>query len=234
MGKPKNKLWQCSVCSKIYTNQSGLSRHKLTHRNVQFNCLDCDKIFDRKDNFNRHLVSCISKKSKPPKVWQYKHCGLKLASNQSLVRHLQSKCCLGTKVKLSTSEHPDLDVDVELRKNLFEYDIPSMRPFSSGINKVDSLSLNTDFLIKATLFDILLEVTTCTDSNDNIDFMISPGDVLNQSTPVKATVDLTTSDTTMEVNAAVNLATTIVSAETSTLVSTTKNSTTLIPDESSS
>ena len=109
-----------------------------------------------------------------------------------------------------------------------------MRPFSSRINKVDSLSLNTDFLIKATLFDILLEVTTCTDGNDNIDFMISPGDVLNQSTPVKATVDLTTSDTTTEVNAAVNLATTIVSAETSTLVSTTKNSTTLIPDESSS
>ena len=135
------------------------------------------------------------------------------------------------KVKLSTSEHPDLDVDVELRKNLFEYDIPSMRPFSSRIN---SLSLNTDFLIKATLFDIVLEVTTCTDSNDNIDFMISPGDVLNQSTPVKATVDLTTSDTTTEVNAAVNLATTIVSGETSTLVSTTKNSTTLIPDESSS
>ena len=160
MGKPKSKVWQCSICSNIYTNQSGLSRHKITHKNVQFKCLDCDKIFDRKDNFNRHLVSCRSKKSKPPKVWQCKHCGLKLTSNQSLVRHIQSKCCLEKKVKSSTSKYTDVDVDVELMKNLFEYDIPSMRPFSSRINKIDGSSLNTDFLIKATLFDILLEGTT--------------------------------------------------------------------------
>lgn len=53
----------CNECGKDFSNQSALSKHKLTHSDVRrFSCEICQKAFKRQDHLNGHMLTHREKK----------------------------------------------------------------------------------------------------------------------------------------------------------------------------
>uniref|UniRef100_A0ABI7ZBY1 PR/SET domain 15 n=1 Tax=Felis catus TaxID=9685 RepID=A0ABI7ZBY1_FELCA len=49
------RVYQCSVCSKIFQNSSNLSRHVRSHGDKLFKCEECAKLFSRKESLKQHV-----------------------------------------------------------------------------------------------------------------------------------------------------------------------------------
>ncbi|XP_072213817.1 PR domain zinc finger protein 15 isoform X5 [Excalfactoria chinensis] len=49
------RVYQCSICSKIFQNSSNLSRHIRSHGDKLFKCEECAKLFSRKESLKQHV-----------------------------------------------------------------------------------------------------------------------------------------------------------------------------------
>ncbi|XP_050565644.1 PR domain zinc finger protein 15 isoform X7 [Cygnus atratus] len=49
------RVYQCSICSKIFQNSSNLSRHIRSHGDKLFKCEECTKLFSRKESLKQHV-----------------------------------------------------------------------------------------------------------------------------------------------------------------------------------
>ncbi|XP_074245334.1 PR domain zinc finger protein 15 isoform X3 [Saimiri boliviensis] len=49
------RVYQCSICSKIFQNSSNLSRHVRSHGDKLFKCEECAKLFSRKESLKQHV-----------------------------------------------------------------------------------------------------------------------------------------------------------------------------------
>ncbi|KAB0403510.1 hypothetical protein E2I00_002452, partial [Balaenoptera physalus] len=49
------RIYQCSICSKIFQNSSNLSRHVRSHGDKLFKCEECTKLFSRKESLKQHV-----------------------------------------------------------------------------------------------------------------------------------------------------------------------------------
>lgn len=79
---------QCAECGKDFSNQSALSKHKLTHSDERkFVCPLCGKSFKRMDHLNGHLFTHREKK---PYQCDYKNCEKTYCDARSLKRHKEN------------------------------------------------------------------------------------------------------------------------------------------------
>uniref|UniRef100_A0A8C6XZK1 PR domain zinc finger protein 15 n=1 Tax=Naja naja TaxID=35670 RepID=A0A8C6XZK1_NAJNA len=49
------RVYQCSICSKMFQNSSNLSRHIRSHGDKLFKCEECAKLFSRKESLKQHV-----------------------------------------------------------------------------------------------------------------------------------------------------------------------------------
>ncbi|XP_060006941.1 PR domain zinc finger protein 15 isoform X2 [Lagenorhynchus albirostris] len=49
------RVYQCSICSKVFQNSSNLSRHVRSHGDKLFKCEECTKLFSRKESLKQHV-----------------------------------------------------------------------------------------------------------------------------------------------------------------------------------
>ncbi|XP_069331036.1 PR domain zinc finger protein 15 [Eulemur rufifrons] len=49
------RVYQCSICSKVFQNSSNLSRHVRSHGDKLFKCEECAKLFSRKESLKQHV-----------------------------------------------------------------------------------------------------------------------------------------------------------------------------------
>jgi uncharacterized Zn-finger protein len=78
----------CPDCGKEFSNQSALSKHKLTHSDERkFVCNQCAKAFKRQDHLNGHLLTHRSKK---PYECDVEGCEKTYCDARSLRRHKEN------------------------------------------------------------------------------------------------------------------------------------------------
>ena len=78
----------CPDCGKEFSNQSALSKHKLTHSDERkFICNQCSKAFKRQDHLNGHLLTHRSKK---PYECDVEGCEKTYCDARSLRRHKEN------------------------------------------------------------------------------------------------------------------------------------------------
>ncbi len=78
----------CPDCGKEFSNQSALSKHKLTHSDERkFVCTQCAKAFKRQDHLNGHLLTHRSKK---PYECDVEGCEKTYCDARSLRRHKEN------------------------------------------------------------------------------------------------------------------------------------------------
>lgn len=78
----------CAECGKDFSNQSALSKHKLTHSDERkFVCPLCGKSFKRMDHLNGHLFTHREKK---PYQCDFKNCEKTYCDARSLKRHKEN------------------------------------------------------------------------------------------------------------------------------------------------
>lgn len=78
----------CGDCGKEFSNQSALSKHKLTHSDERkFVCNQCSKAFKRQDHLNGHLLTHRSKK---PYECDVEGCEKTYCDARSLRRHKEN------------------------------------------------------------------------------------------------------------------------------------------------
>lgn len=79
---------QCSECGKDFSNQSALSKHKLTHSDERrFVCHLCQKAFKRQDHLNGHMLTHRDKK---PFECDVEGCEKTYCDARSLRRHKEN------------------------------------------------------------------------------------------------------------------------------------------------
>ncbi|XP_028839561.1 PR domain zinc finger protein 15 isoform X2 [Denticeps clupeoides] len=49
------RVYQCSLCNKVFQNSSNLNRHVRSHGDKLFKCDECDKMFSRKESLKQHI-----------------------------------------------------------------------------------------------------------------------------------------------------------------------------------
>ncbi|KAG8518588.1 PR domain zinc finger protein 15 [Galemys pyrenaicus] len=59
------RVYQCSVCSKVFQNSSNLSRHVRSHGDKLFKCEECAKLFSRKESLKQHVSYKHSRNEAP-------------------------------------------------------------------------------------------------------------------------------------------------------------------------
>lgn len=78
----------CNECGKDFSNQSALSKHKLTHSDVRkFSCEVCEKAFKRQDHLNGHMLTHREKK---PYECDVEGCEKTYCDARSLRRHKEN------------------------------------------------------------------------------------------------------------------------------------------------
>ena len=78
----------CTDCGKDFSNQSALSKHKLTHSDVRrFACEICQKAFKRQDHLNGHMLTHREKK---PYECDVEGCEKTYCDARSLRRHKEN------------------------------------------------------------------------------------------------------------------------------------------------
>lgn len=51
---PDDKTFQCDICSRFFSTNSNLSKHKKKHGEKLYSCEICNKMFYRKDVMQEH------------------------------------------------------------------------------------------------------------------------------------------------------------------------------------
>ncbi|XP_066555641.1 PR domain zinc finger protein 15 isoform X2 [Amia ocellicauda] len=54
-GGDHKRVYQCSLCNKVFQNSSNLNRHIRSHGDKLFKCDECDKMFSRKESLKQHI-----------------------------------------------------------------------------------------------------------------------------------------------------------------------------------
>ncbi|KAJ8342558.1 hypothetical protein SKAU_G00324860 [Synaphobranchus kaupii] len=67
------RVYQCSLCNKVFQNSSNLNRHIRSHGDKLFKCDECDKMFSRKESLKQH-ISYKHSKNEPDVEYRYKCC----------------------------------------------------------------------------------------------------------------------------------------------------------------
>ncbi|XP_026864488.2 PR domain zinc finger protein 15 [Electrophorus electricus] len=65
------RVYQCSLCNKVFQNSSNLNRHIRSHGDKLFKCDECDKMFSRKESLKQH-ISYKHSKNEPDVEYRYK------------------------------------------------------------------------------------------------------------------------------------------------------------------
>ncbi|KAG9351748.1 hypothetical protein JZ751_022999 [Albula glossodonta] len=65
------RVYQCSLCNKVFQNSSNLNRHIRSHGDKLFKCDECDKMFSRKESLKQH-ISYKHSKNEPDMEYRYK------------------------------------------------------------------------------------------------------------------------------------------------------------------
>ncbi|XP_064208653.1 PR domain zinc finger protein 15 isoform X1 [Anguilla rostrata] len=65
------RVYQCSLCNKVFQNSSNLNRHVRSHGDKLFKCDECDKMFSRKESLKQH-ISYKHSKNEPDLEYRYK------------------------------------------------------------------------------------------------------------------------------------------------------------------
>uniref|UniRef100_A0A3B3QC11 PR/SET domain 15 n=1 Tax=Paramormyrops kingsleyae TaxID=1676925 RepID=A0A3B3QC11_9TELE len=72
-GGDHKRVYQCSLCNKVFQNSSNLNRHVRSHGDKLFKCDECDKMFSRKESLKQH-ISYKHSKNESDMEYRYK-CG---------------------------------------------------------------------------------------------------------------------------------------------------------------
>uniref|UniRef100_A0A8C9RQV9 PR/SET domain 15 n=1 Tax=Scleropages formosus TaxID=113540 RepID=A0A8C9RQV9_SCLFO len=70
-GGEHKRVYQCSLCNKVFQNSSNLNRHIRSHGDKLFKCDECDKMFSRKESLKQH-ISYKHSKNEPDMEYKYK------------------------------------------------------------------------------------------------------------------------------------------------------------------
>uniref|UniRef100_A0A8C4RNI3 PR/SET domain 15 n=1 Tax=Erpetoichthys calabaricus TaxID=27687 RepID=A0A8C4RNI3_ERPCA len=54
-GGEHKRVYQCTLCNKVFQNSSNLNRHIRSHGDKLFKCDECDKMFSRKESLKQHI-----------------------------------------------------------------------------------------------------------------------------------------------------------------------------------
>ncbi|KAL2094348.1 hypothetical protein ACEWY4_009067 [Coilia grayii] len=65
------RVYQCSLCNKVFQNSSNLNRHIRSHGDKLFKCDECEKMFSRKESLKQH-ISYKHSKNEPDVEYRYK------------------------------------------------------------------------------------------------------------------------------------------------------------------
>ncbi|CAL8080325.1 unnamed protein product [Orchesella dallaii] len=80
---------KCTICDKVFSNASALTKHKLTHSDERRHaCATCGKAFKRQDHLNGHMLTHRNKK---PFECKSKGCGKSYCDARSLRRHVENR-----------------------------------------------------------------------------------------------------------------------------------------------
>uniref|UniRef100_A0AAY4AH71 PR/SET domain 15 n=1 Tax=Denticeps clupeoides TaxID=299321 RepID=A0AAY4AH71_9TELE len=66
------RVYQCSLCNKVFQNSSNLNRHVRSHGDKLFKCDECDKMFSRKESLKQHISYKHSKNEVADGEYRYK------------------------------------------------------------------------------------------------------------------------------------------------------------------
>ncbi|XP_055695161.1 zinc finger protein 271-like isoform X2 [Lutzomyia longipalpis] len=89
-GKPREKSFPCSICSKAFYRQEHLDRHVKIHMpsEKKFECTVCQKKFNRKDNLRSHMrVHKDIKEDTDKHLCVY--CGRSFSNSSNLIVHMR-------------------------------------------------------------------------------------------------------------------------------------------------
>ncbi|XP_030648092.1 PR domain zinc finger protein 15 [Chanos chanos] len=70
-GGDHKRVYQCSLCNKVFQNSSNLNRHIRSHGDKLFKCDECEKMFSRKESLKQH-ISYKHSKNEPDLEYRYK------------------------------------------------------------------------------------------------------------------------------------------------------------------
>ncbi|XP_076130563.1 PR domain zinc finger protein 15 isoform X1 [Alosa pseudoharengus] len=65
------RVYQCSLCNKVFQNSSNLNRHIRSHGDKLFKCDECEKLFSRKESLKQH-ISYKHSKNEPDVEYRYR------------------------------------------------------------------------------------------------------------------------------------------------------------------
>jgi len=120
---------RCNECGKDFSNQSALSKHKLTHSDVRrFSCQLCGKAFKRQDHLNGHMLTHRDKK---PYECDVEGCEKTYCDARSLRRHKENHH--------NQSVQPRLSGPGGIGGGLPPLPLPGMLPNGSLVNGFSAL-----------------------------------------------------------------------------------------------
>ncbi|XP_025831304.1 zinc finger protein 420 isoform X4 [Agrilus planipennis] len=134
------ELFQCKVCSKVYTRQTHLQRHETTHKRHKVHiCKICNKTLKRYEHLKRHLITHIREKP-----FACKSCSRGFSRAEHLANHAVR--CKGDKVYVCDICNKGFNRadSLEVHKKLHENKQPVL-PTLEDLNNVEDHYFEIDF-----------------------------------------------------------------------------------------
>uniref|UniRef100_H3AZ55 Zinc finger protein 541 n=1 Tax=Latimeria chalumnae TaxID=7897 RepID=H3AZ55_LATCH len=136
-GSPQNQFQECSLCGKMFSSASSLSKHYLTHSHERKHvCKICTKAFKRQDHLTGHLLT--HQKTKPF-VCTEQGCSKSYCDYRSLRRHCE------VQHGMCTSKDPLLEEAAQYEGSLCSQ-APLMQPMHDDIRSPEKQTLDSKSL----------------------------------------------------------------------------------------